>query len=133
MSGVISPTNLSLFSSSPAGGGGSTGGGGANSNNPRTITPNQQHGNSNSSGRGGGPVSVPRWNTGSFIALDDNMDYSMMSPLIAGGSQDHQGPPLMDDGNFTFVVSHLPSHDSFSVPISPSIIEGFAPTVSNRL
>jgi len=91
MSGVISPTNLSLFSSPSAGG-----------NHARTITPNQQHGNNNNNnivgGGRGNSVSVPRWNTGSFIALDDNMDYSMMSPLIAGGGQDHQGPPLMDDG-----------------------------------
>lgn len=100
MSGVISPTNLSLFTSSPSGGGGGGGGsngqgggGGGNNNAPRTITPNQQHhgGNNRNS-------SVSRWNTGSFIALDDNMDYGMMSPLIAGNNQDQQGPPLMDDG-----------------------------------
>ena len=71
MSGVISPTNLSLFSSPVA--------------TPRS-TPNAR------------TTPVPRWNTGSFIALDDNMDYSMMSPLIAGTNQDQQGPPLMDDG-----------------------------------
>jgi len=70
MSGVISPTNLSLFSSPVA--------------TPRS-TPNAR------------TTPVPRWNTGSFIALDDNMDYSMMSPLIAGTNQDQQGPPLMDD------------------------------------
>lgn len=98
MSGVISPTNLSLFASSPSGGGGgggSNGQGGANNGNnaPRTITPNQQHHANRTSSA---PVS--RWNTGSFIALDDNMDYGMMSPLIAGNNQDQQGPPLMDDG-----------------------------------
>lgn len=83
MSGVISPTNLSLFSSAPSGHSASGDSNGANS--PRTITANHAR-------------SVSRWNAGSFMALDDNMDYGMMSPLIAAGSQDQQGPPLMDDG-----------------------------------
>jgi hypothetical protein len=115
MSGVISPTNLSLFSSSPSGGGN-----GVNNQSPRTITPNQQHHSNQQRSNGGSnntsnqqqqqqqqqQQSVSRWNTGSFIALDDNMDYGMMSPLISsGGNQgvDQQGGPngpgsLMDDG-----------------------------------
>ena len=110
---MISPTNLSLFSSSPSGGGN-----GVNNQSPRTITPNQQHhSNQQQQQQRNGPgnnassqqqqqQSVSRWNTGSFIALDDNMDYGMMSPLISsGGNQvvDQQGGPngpgsLMDDG-----------------------------------
>ncbi|KAI9556303.1 putative nuclear factor 1 X-type isoform X3 [Daphnia sinensis] len=112
MSGVISPTNLSLFSSSP-----SSGATGGNNQSPRTITPNQQHhsnqqqqqqrssnNNSSQQQQQQQQQSVSRWNTGSFIALDDNMDYGMMSPLISSaGNQvvDQQGPngpgSLMDD------------------------------------
>lgn len=100
MSGVISPTNLSLFSSSPsshgsASGNGSGDAGPGSANSPRTITANQH-----------AVRSVPRWNTGSFMTLDDNMDYSMMSPLIAAGSQDQQGPPLMDDERYFNPVVH---------------------------
>ncbi|XP_059352320.1 nuclear factor 1 A-type-like isoform X2 [Daphnia carinata] len=128
MSGVISPTNLSLFSSSP-----SSGGSGGNNQSPRTITPNQQHhsnqqqqqqqqrnnggGGNNSSQQQQQQQSVSRWNTGSFIALDDNMDYGMMSPLISSaGNQvvDQQGPngpgSLMDDGiQYLASRSHSPT------------------------
>jgi len=128
MSGVISPTNLSLFSTpvtsgsrvgggggggGPGAGGASVGGGGGGPGGA-SVGGGGPGGASVGGGGGGGPgggagtaggapgnartTPVPRWNTGSFIALDDHMDYNMMSPLIAGGGPDPQGPPLMDDG-----------------------------------
>jgi len=78
MSGVISPTNLSLFSS--------------------PVTVNSPRSNRHSTG-----TIQPRWNTQSapsapqpFITLDE--DY-MMTPLIAGTTAEANGS-LMDDGEW---------------------------------
>jgi hypothetical protein len=68
MSGVISPTNLSLFPSSGGGGG----------------------------GRGSRSTPLPRWNT-PFINLDENIDYTMVSPLMPGPSEPNTAT-LIDDG-----------------------------------
>lgn len=84
VTGVISPTNLSLLSSSGGGGGGS----------------------SPSSSSGGGrsrchsQTTLPRWNaqcpTGQpFITLDE--DY-MMTPLMSGNGGQGNGSALIDDG-----------------------------------
>lgn len=73
MSGVISPTNLSLF---PSGGGGS----GSGRNPTARSTP------------------LPRWNT-PFINLDENIDYTMVSPLMPGPSEPNTAT-LIDDGMF---------------------------------
>lgn len=71
MSGVISPTtNLSLFPSSSGGGGGS--------------------------GRGSRSTPLPRWNT-PFISLDENIDYTMVSPLMPGPAEPNTAT-LIDDG-----------------------------------
>lgn len=70
MSGVISPTNLSLFSS------------------PVTVTRPvaTQRTVSNI---------PPRWNTAPFINLED--DYNMIAPIIAGTTS--EPPTAMDDGS----------------------------------
>lgn len=77
MSGVISPTNLSLFSS------------------PVTV-------NSPRSARHSSGTIQPRWNSQNassapqpFITLEE--DY-MMTPLIAGTTAEANGASLMDDG-----------------------------------
>ncbi|XP_035714462.1 nuclear factor 1 A-type isoform X3 [Folsomia candida] len=76
MSGVISPTtNLSLFPSSSGGGGGS--------------------------GRGSRSTPLPRWNT-PFISLDENIDYTMVSPLMPGPAEPNTAT-LIDDERY-FVV-----------------------------
>nr|XP_018914767.1 PREDICTED: nuclear factor 1 X-type isoform X3 [Bemisia tabaci] len=84
MSGVISPTNLSLFST------------------PITVTSprsNPRH----------PPPSLPRWNpsapSGSapFISLDE--DY-MMTPLISATSADNSSTGLMDDERYFTTVVH---------------------------
>lgn len=84
MSGVISPTNLSLFSS------------------PVTVTSPMRPVTSRHSS------SLPRWTpptsvnntgpTGPFISLDE--DY-MMTPLISGNSNE-TNTALIDDGEFCF-------------------------------
>lgn len=66
MSGMISPTNLSMFTS-PATTPRST---------PRT-TP------------------VPRWN-GPFITLDENLDYNMMAGLMPSTNADPDGPHIIE-------------------------------------
>lgn len=66
MSGMISPTNLSMFTS-PATTPRST---------PRT-TP------------------VPRWN-GPFITLDENLDYNMMAGLMPNTNTDPDGPHIIE-------------------------------------
>jgi len=70
MSGVISPTNLSLFPSS-----------------------------SSSGGRLPGSRSTPlsRWNAAPFINLDENIDYTMVSSLMPGPAEPNT-VTLIDDG-----------------------------------
>jgi hypothetical protein len=86
VSGVISPTNLSLLSnpggspSSSSGGGGGGGGGGRS--------------------RGHSQTTLPRWNTQCssgqpFITLDE--DY-MMTPLMSGNGGQGNAGTLIDDG-----------------------------------
>ena len=70
MSGVISPTSMSLFTSP-----GST---------PRS-TPRST------------PPAVPRWNT-PFISLDENMDYTTMSTLMPTLPADAASAQLIEDG-----------------------------------
>ncbi|KAG0712868.1 hypothetical protein GWK47_017451 [Chionoecetes opilio] len=71
MSGVISPTSMSLFTSP-----GST---------PRT-TPRST------------PPAVPRWNT-PFISLDENMDYTTMSTLMPSLPADAASAHLIEDAH----------------------------------
>lgn len=71
MSGVISPTNLSLFPSSG--------------------------GNSSSRNQGSRSTPLPRWNSGPFINLDENIDYTMVSPLMPGPAEPNTAT-LIDDG-----------------------------------
>ncbi|KAK2724407.1 hypothetical protein QYM36_001054 [Artemia franciscana] len=68
MSGVVSPTNLSIFPSS-----------------------------SRSTATRSTPTSRS-WQTGNFITLEENMDYSIMSPLISGGNNEHHPGQIIDDG-----------------------------------
>jgi len=77
MSGVISPTNLSLFPTSSAG---------SSSRNP-----------------GSRSTPLPRWNT-PFINLDENIDYTMVSPLMPGPSEPNTAT-LIDDGMFSLTLS----------------------------
>lgn len=74
MSGVISPTSMSLFTSP-----GST---------PRT-TPRST------------PPAVPRWNT-PFISLDENMDYTTMSTLMPTLPADATSAQLIEDGMWAY-------------------------------
>ena len=69
MSGVISPTNLSLFPSST---------------------------NSGSRNPGSRSTPLPRWNA-PFINLDENIDYTMVSPLMPGPAEPNTAT-LIDDG-----------------------------------
>lgn len=82
MSGVISPTNLSLFPS---------GSGGSGRNPTARSTP------------------LPRWNT-PFINLDENIDYTMVSPLMPGPSEPNTAT-LIDDGMsfHHFIFNMLPT------------------------
>ncbi|GIY70789.1 hypothetical protein CDAR_73541 [Caerostris darwini] len=67
MSGMISPTNLSMFTSP--------------STTPRT-TPRT--------------TPVPRWNTTPFIALDENLDYNMMAGLMPTNHSDTDPPHIIE-------------------------------------
>ncbi|KAK4319230.1 hypothetical protein Pmani_009814 [Petrolisthes manimaculis] len=78
MSGVISPTSMSLFTSP-----GST---------PRT-TPRST------------PPAVPRWNT-PFINLDENMDYTTMSTLMPSLPPDAASAHLIEDERYFTTVVH---------------------------
>lgn len=78
MSGVISPTSMSLFTSP-----GST---------PRT-TPRST------------PPAVPRWNT-PFISLDENMDYTTMSTLMPTLPADAASAQLIEDERYFTTVVH---------------------------
>ncbi|KAK7582150.1 hypothetical protein V9T40_013595 [Parthenolecanium corni] len=87
MSGVISPTNLSLFSS--------------------PVTVNSPRSTRHSSG-----TIQPRWNAQNassasqpFITLEE--DY-MMTPLIAGTTAEANGASLMDDERYFSTVVHAP-------------------------
>lgn len=62
MSGVISPTNLSLFTSPVT--------------TPRT-TPRS--------------TPIPRWNA-PFMTMDDNVEYAMMASLMPGTNPDDTSP-----------------------------------------
>lgn len=102
MSGVISPTNLSLFSS--------------------PVTVNSPRSNRHSTG-----TIQPRWNTQSapsapqpFITLDE--DY-MMTPLIAGTTAEANGS-LMDDGEW---LPHLALFLSVACPGAEPNLASFAP------
>ncbi|CAG7785226.1 unnamed protein product [Allacma fusca] len=68
MSGVISPTNLSLFPPSS---------------------------NSGSRNAGSRSTPLPRWNA-PFISLDENIDYTMVSPLMPGPTEPNTAT-LIDD------------------------------------
>ncbi|XP_045102546.1 nuclear factor 1 X-type-like isoform X9 [Portunus trituberculatus] len=78
MSGVISPTSMSLFTSP-----GST---------PRS-TPRST------------PPAVPRWNT-PFISLDENMDYTTMSTLMPTLPADAASAQLIEDERYFTTVVH---------------------------
>lgn len=90
VTGVISPTNLSLLSNpggspSSSSGGGNGGGGGRS--------------------RGHSQTTLPRWNTQCssgppFITLDE--DY-MMTPLMSGNGGQVNGATLIDDGKYIYV------------------------------
>ncbi|GFT11769.1 hypothetical protein NPIL_316141 [Nephila pilipes] len=67
MSGMISPTNLSMFTSP--------------SNTPRT-TPRT--------------TPVPRWNAAPFITLDENLDYNMMAGLMPTNHTDSDPPHIIE-------------------------------------
>lgn len=83
VSGVISPTNLSLLSNPGGSPSSSSGGGGGGSRS-----------------RGHSQTTLPRWNTQCqsgqpFITLDE--DY-MMTPLMSGNGGQGNGGTLIDDG-----------------------------------
>ncbi|XP_025418335.1 nuclear factor 1 X-type isoform X5 [Sipha flava] len=110
VSGVISPTNLSLLSnpggspSSSSGGGGGGGGGGRS--------------------RGHSQTTLPRWNTQCssgqpFITLDE--DY-MMTPLMSGnGGQGNAGTLIDDDRYFNSVVHQTDGMDRMDTSESQHI------------
>ncbi|CAG7785224.1 unnamed protein product [Allacma fusca] len=77
MSGVISPTNLSLFPPSS---------------------------NSGSRNAGSRSTPLPRWNA-PFISLDENIDYTMVSPLMPGPTEPNTAT-LIDDERYFSVVVH---------------------------
>lgn len=73
MSGVISPTNLSLFTSI-------SGGGTSPITTPTRTTPRT--------------TPIPRWSTTSgFISLDENMDYNVMAGLMGPSTNPDVDPP----------------------------------------
>lgn len=74
MSGVISPTNLSLFSS------------------PVSVTRPVATQRSVSNVQ-------PRWNTAPFINLED--DYNMIAPIITGATSESAA---MDEGKFCILL-----------------------------
>jgi nuclear factor I len=79
MSGVISPTNLTMFTSPVT--------------TPRT-TPRT--------------TPIPRWNTSStFIPLDENLDYGMMAGLMQSSTNPDVDPPHIIEDRF-FSVVHSP-------------------------
>lgn len=80
MSGVISPTNLSLFSS------------------PVSVTRPVATQRSVSN-------VPPRWNTAPFINLED--DYNMIAPIIAGTTS--EPPAAMEEGEFPFYIYFIRS------------------------
>uniref|UniRef100_T1JCU1 Uncharacterized protein n=1 Tax=Strigamia maritima TaxID=126957 RepID=T1JCU1_STRMM len=82
VSGVISPTNLSLFTSPVT--------------TPRT-TPRS--------------TPIPRWSA-PFISLDENMDYSMMAGLMPGANPDEPPPLLGEERFFGHVVHSNESMDA---------------------
>ncbi|CAG2112541.1 unnamed protein product, partial [Medioppia subpectinata] len=81
MSGVISPTNLTMFTSPVT----------TPRSTPRT-TP------------------IPRWNTGasSFMPLDENLDYGMMAGLMPSGATDVDPPHIIGAEDRFFSVVHSP-------------------------
>ncbi|CAG2169030.1 unnamed protein product, partial [Oppiella nova] len=81
MSGVISPTNLTMFTSPVT----------TPRSTPRT-TP------------------IPRWNTGatSFMPLDENLDYGMMAGLMPTGANDVDPPHIIGAEDRFFSVVHSP-------------------------
>ncbi|CAG0881177.1 unnamed protein product [Cyprideis torosa] len=56
------------------------------------------------------PRSLPRWNNTTFMSLDENMDYQMMSTLLPDGTAGHH---LMDDDRY---FGH-PSNPPDPVPV----------------
>lgn len=78
MSGVISPTNLSLFSS------------------PVSVTRPVATQRSVSN-------VPPRWNTAPFINLED--DYNMIAPIITGTNSEPSA--AMEEGEAKFCVSNI--------------------------
>ncbi|KAL4104857.1 hypothetical protein QTP88_020133 [Uroleucon formosanum] len=92
VTGVISPTNLSLLSN--PGGSPSSSSGGGNGGSGRS--------------RGHSQTTLPRWNTQCssgppFITLDE--DY-MMTPLMSGNGGQGNGGTLIDDGKYFNSVVH---------------------------
>lgn len=90
VTGVISPTNLSLLSN--PGGSPSSSSGGGNGGSGRS--------------RGHSQTTLPRWNTQCssgppFITLDE--DY-MMTPLMSGNGGQGNGGTLIDDGKYYLCI-----------------------------
>ena len=85
MSGVISPTSLSLLASP----------GTTPRSTPRSTPP------------------VPRWSSAPFITLDDNMDYTTMSTLIP--SLPNEPSQLLDDGKTSMISIQIDSVTDFCV------------------
>lgn len=83
MSGVISPTNLTMFTSPVT--------------TPRT-TPRT--------------TPIPRWNTSAtFIPLDENLDYGMMAGLMSSNNSDVDSPHIIEPEDRFFSVVHNSPED----------------------
>ncbi|XP_065569286.1 nuclear factor 1 X-type-like isoform X5 [Artemia franciscana] len=94
MSGVVSPTNLSIFPSS-----------------------------SRSTATRSTPTSRS-WQTGNFITLEENMDYSIMSPLISGGNNEHHPGQIIDDERYFNPVVHAEATLDANAHLSDSTSSG---------
>lgn len=102
VTGVISPTNLSLLSN--PGGSPSSSSGGGNGGSGRS--------------RGHSQTTLPRWNTQCsagppFITLDE--DY-MMTPLMSGNGGQGNGGTLIDDGKYCLNIIILFVDNKWIVP-----------------
>ncbi|XP_055953841.1 nuclear factor 1 X-type-like isoform X4 [Argiope bruennichi] len=103
MSGMISPTNLSMFTSP--------------STTPRT-TPRT--------------TPVPRWNAAPFITLDENLDYNMMAGLMPTNHTDSDPPHIIEtegeieERYFTVV------HNNDGVDASSQTAGGSAPVTPTK-
>ncbi|VVC45827.1 Hypothetical protein CINCED_3A011419 [Cinara cedri] len=115
VTGVISPTNLSLLSN-PGGSPSSSSGGGGGGNGG--------NGNGGGRSRGHSQTTLPRWNTQCssgqpFITLDE--DY-MMTPLMSGnGGQGNAGTLIDDDRYFNSVVHQTDGMDRMDTSESQHI------------